>query len=151
MEYVRNRKIVQIIIENRKTEINFDQSRKPPTLLEKTCTRLRLSEVHIFRGGNRKKHQTASNSKSKNLILILPKTENREANRTETAIVTKTEKRKFFLAQKPKNRSEKLPKPKIPISSSVLLCSEGFSLQVGSPVFSSQQKTKFNLLCCDLG
>ena len=37
------------------------------------------------------KHQTASNSKSENLFLFLPKTENRERNRTETAIITKTE------------------------------------------------------------
>ena len=51
LEYIRNRKTVQIIIENCKTEIDFDQSRKPQTKLEKTC---RLSEVHIFRRGTGK-------------------------------------------------------------------------------------------------
>ena len=41
LEYIRNRKTVQIIIGNRKSGINFDQNRKISAKSEKTCTPLR--------------------------------------------------------------------------------------------------------------
>jgi len=70
----RNLKTVQIIIENRKTAINFDENRKLQAKSEKTCTRLRAL-MRIFSAEKPGKHQTASNCKSENRILFLPKTE----------------------------------------------------------------------------
>ena len=92
---------------NRKPQ-NRNKFRSKPKAANNIREDVHAVEVVIFSEGgtekNTKLHRIANQ-----------KTENREPNRTETAIVTKTGKRKFFLAQKPKNRSKKLPKPKIPI------------------------------------
>ena len=71
LEYIRNRKTIQMIIKIRKTEINFDQNRKPEAKPLKTGSKTR-EDVHvvesvrrIFSAENLEKHQTASNSKSK--------------------------------------------------------------------------------------
>ena len=99
---------------NRKlqTEKTFDQNRKPQAKSEQACSRLR-SLRRIFSEEKPEKHRTASDSKSENTILFLPKTENRERNRTETANRNSQQNRKtrVFLVQKPKNRSKKWPKP----------------------------------------
>ena len=50
--------------------------------------------VHIFRRETGKQ-LTALNSKSENPFLLWPTTENREQNRTQTAILTETEEPKF--------------------------------------------------------
>ena len=91
LEYLINRRTFQIIIGNRKTEIKFDQNRKPQAKPEKTCRWFRSSR-RIFSAEKPEKHQTASNSKSENSILFLPKIENEMEQERHTATDTKTEK-----------------------------------------------------------
>ena len=66
------------------------------------------------------KHQTASNSKSKNPILFLPKTENRERNRGEAANRNRHQNGKSDVFRY-ETKTKKLPKPKIPTPPSIKL------------------------------
>ena len=128
LEYTRNRKTVQMIIKIRKTEINFDQNRKPEAKPLKTGSKTR-EDVHvvesvrrIFSAENLEKHQTASNSKSKTQFYFCqkPKTESEIEQKLETAIVTKTENSKFFGTTAKKNdlkkrRNRKPENPNAPV------------------------------------
>ena len=89
---------------NRKPQ-NRNKVRSKPKTSSETREDVQVVEVfeaHIFRRET-EKHQTASNSKSKNSILFLPKIENgvTKWNRNRTPQQT----------PKPKNRSQKWPKP----------------------------------------
>ena len=116
MENIRNRKTLQIIINNRKTEINFVQNRKPRAKSEKLCTRLR-SLRRIFSEEKPEKHQTASNSKFENPILFLPKTESEIEQKPQTTMVTKTENPKFLgtKTEKPFLKMAETAKPNFPM------------------------------------
>lgn len=96
MEYITNRKTVQIIIENRKTKTNLDQNRKPLAKSDK-----RGSLRSIFSEEKLEKKQTTSNCISENPISA--KTESETGQKPQTAIVTK--------AVSYKNRSKKWPTP----------------------------------------
>ena len=89
-----------------RTILNSGMCRKPQAKLEKACIPLR-SLRRMFSEEKPEKHQTTSNRKPENPMLFLTKAKNRERNRIETAIVIKTEKRKFR-STKPKNRSTTL-------------------------------------------
>ena len=76
--------------------MNFDQNRR------------------IISEEKSEKHQTASNSKSKNPILFLPKTENRDRNRGEAANRNRRQNGKsdvFWWKPKTNNRNRKSQHP----------------------------------------
>ena len=80
MEYIRNRKTVQMIIKNRKTEVNFDQNRK-----SKTGSKIR-EDVHVVEIVKAHsfcrefgKTPNCIEEEIENPILFLPKTKNPRA------------------------------------------------------------------------
>ena len=91
LEYIRNRKTVQITKPQNRNKF------RSKSKSEKTCTWLR-SLRRIFSEVNLKKHQTASNSKSKTRFYFCrkPKTESAIELKLQTAMVTKIENPKFF-------------------------------------------------------
>ena len=97
MEYIRNRKTVQIMLENCKTKKFFDQNRKRNAKSENMCTRLG-SLRRIFSEDKQEKYKTASNSKSENLVLFCrkPKIKSEMGQKPQTTMVAKTEKAKVF-------------------------------------------------------
>ena len=110
--------------------LNSRMCRKPQAKSEKACIRLR-SLRGMFSEEKPEKHQTASTRKSENPMLFFTKAKNRERNKIETAIVTKTEKRKFR-GTKTENRSTTLAEtaePKIPMHPSCndFLCAKPFA------------------------
>ena len=92
LEYIRNRKTVQIITKPQNRNKFRSKSKS-----EKTCTWLR-SLRRIFSEQNLEKDQTASNSKSKTRFYFCRKrkTESAIELKLQTAIVTKIENPKFF-------------------------------------------------------
>ena len=115
--------------QNRTNDNKNTQNRNKFRSKSKTGSKIR-EDVHmveivrrIFSAENLKKHQTASNSKSKTQFYFCqkPKTESEIEQKLETAIVTKTENSKFFGTTAKKNhlKKDETAKPKIPMPRSM--------------------------------
>ena len=120
MYNITNRKTVQIKIEYGKTEINFDQNRKPQAKSWKTG-RWPRSLRRIFSKGKPEKHQTAhriTNPKTRVYFCRKRKTESEIEQKLQTAIVINTQKPKFFCTKTGKSiyKMAETPKPKLPMS-----------------------------------
>ena len=124
MEYIRNRKTVQIILENRKTETYFDQKRKPQAKSEKTHTRLRSLRRMFSAKRNQKntKQHRIADTKTRCSFSRKPKTESEIEQKPQTAIATKTENPKSFWYKNRKtdlkmDRNRKTENPNTPRNS----------------------------------
>ena len=72
LEYTRNRKTVQIIIENRKTEIKFRSKPKTRRKIREDVHAVKVVEAHRETGKNTKPHQIAN--PETRFSVFLPKT-----------------------------------------------------------------------------